>query len=161
MAGPAVTGLALHRLSLLELGLQAGAVGLYEAQLSLGVLGGLRVGETWSLRVLGAAGLHFYRNVGTSVLSEDPGADDELAYVGARLVLGYSFSRRARAAHRAFIGVVASVDEDLGRESQTVHYTRTPWLFGGEPEQRSSTHRLGQTTFAGLLLVGVELELLP
>ena len=151
--------MATHRFQWVELGLDCHATALFSAMAGMGAVGGLHLGSDFSVRLLGSAGMHAYHRVGSSLLSNDPGVSGSVPYAGGRLVLGYSFAGRKSSRHRAFIGLIAALDSDLERESKSVTYTADDWLFGNGSSKTSSTHAIGQTTLAGFLVAGVDLDL--
>jgi hypothetical protein len=156
--GLGFTMLATHRLTWLELGGECYGAALFSAMFAVGAVGGLHVGESFSVRALGSLGMHSYSHIGRGLLSEDPGISGSVPYAGGRLVLGYSFAGRARSAQRAFIGLIGTLDRDLDRKTKSVTYQSEDWLFGGTSEV-TSTHTIGQTTVAGFLVVGVDVDL--
>jgi hypothetical protein len=158
MGGPGFTMLATHRLEWFELGAECHGAALFSGMLGIGAVGGLHIGETFSVRALGSVGMHSYSHVGRGLLSDDPGISGSVPYAGGRLVLGYSFAGRKGSPHRAFIGLVGALDQDLERETRTVTYQSENWLFGGSSEV-TSTHTIGQTTIAGFLVGGVHVDL--
>jgi hypothetical protein len=158
MGGPGFTMLATHRLEWLELGAECYGAALFSGVLGIGAVGGLHIGESFSVRALGSVGMHSYSNVGGGLLSDDPGISGSVPYAGGRLVLGYSFTGRKSSPHRAFIGLVGALDQDLERETRTVSYQSENWFFGGSSEV-TSTHTIGQTTIAGFLVGGVDVDL--
>lgn len=158
VGGPGLTMLATHRLEWLELGAECHGAALFSGMLGIGAVGGVHIGETFSVRALGSVGMHSYSHVGRGLLSDDPGISGSVPYAGGRLVLGYSFAGRKSSPHRAFIGLVGALDQDLERETRTVTYQSDNWLFGGSSEV-TSTHTIGQTTLAGFLVGGLEVDL--
>lgn len=150
--------LATHRLKWLELGVDCYGAALSSGMFGLGAVAGLHLGEAFSVRALGSVGMHSYSAVGRGLLSDDPGSSGSVPYAGGRLVLGYSFAGRAGSPHRAFIGVVGVLDEDLKRETRAVTYQSENWIFGGSSEV-TSRHTIGQTTLAGFIVGGVALDL--
>jgi hypothetical protein len=150
--------LATHRLKWLELGGECYGAALFSAMFGVGAVGGLHVGESFSVRALGSLGMHSYSHVSGGLLTDDPGISGSVPYAGARLVLGYSFAGRAGSAQRAFIGLLGTLDRDLERETRSVTYQSRGWLTG-ETSEMTSTHTIGQTTIAGFLVVGVDLDL--
>jgi hypothetical protein len=150
--------LATHRVKWVELGVDCYGAALLSGMFGLGAVAGLHLGEAFSLRVLGSVGMHSYSAVGRGLLSDDPGISGSTPYAGGRLVLGYSFAGRKGSPHRAFIGVVGVLDEDLNRETRAVTYQSENWIFGGTSEV-TSRHTIGQTTLAGFIVGGVDLDL--
>jgi hypothetical protein len=150
--------LATHRLSWLELGVDCYGAALFSAMFGVGAVAGLRLGDAFSVRALGSVGMHSYSAVGRGLLSGDPGVSGSVPYAGGRLVLGYSFAGRERSPHRAFIGVLGVLDEDLQRRTRSVTYQAEAWIFGGSGEV-TTTHTIGQTTLAGFVVAGVEVDL--
>jgi hypothetical protein len=151
--------LATHRFEWIELGLECQGAALFSAMLGIGGVGGLHLGNDFSVRLLGSAGLHSYHGVGSGLLSNDPGVSGSVPYAGGRLVLGYSFAVRKNGPHRVVVGLIGAWDRDLDRKSKSVTYTTDDWLFGGGASDVTATHTIGQTTTAGFLVAGVEVDL--
>ncbi len=155
--GVGFTLMATHRFRFVELGLDGQAAAFVSRMAGVGAVGGLHLGEDFSLRLLGSAGVHTYGAVGKHLLSDDPGVSGTVPYAGGRVVLGYSFPARSRP-HRAFIGLLGGMDQDLARKQRAVTYIDEDWLFGGRTEQ-TSIHSVGQLTISGFVVAGVDLDL--
>ena len=155
--GPGFTLMATHRFHFLELGLDCQAAAFMSRMAGIGGVGGLHFGEDFSLRLLGSAGIHTYGAIGSQLLSNDPGVSGTVPYAGGRLVLGYSFPARSRLPHRAFIGLLGGIDQDLARKQRSVTYVEEGFIFGGTTIQ-TSTHTVGQLTMSGFLVAGVDLD---
>src|SRR5688500_264705 len=154
--GAALSLNLLHHLSFVEVGAELyGAAALGGRVGGLGALLGIHLGSDFSVRALAVAGVHSYSAVGRGFLSDDPGIGGSMAYVGGRLVLGYTFGRK----ERLFVVVLGLLDDDLERRRGSVTYTDTPWLFGDEPSTTTRHHSVGQTSFGILLTVGMGFDL--
>jgi hypothetical protein len=158
VGGAGAALLLTHRFGPFELGLDGQATALISSMLGVGADAGLHFGNDLSLRLLASAGVHSYAGVGRHLLSDDPGASGTVPYLGGRLVLGYSFPTRAGTRHRPFIGLIASLDDDLARDGKSVNYTQENWIFGGSSDA-TSTHTIGQATIGGFVVAGVDLDL--
>jgi hypothetical protein len=156
--GVAVSAQVTHRYHFLEVGGECHAAALFSSMLGVGGVAGFHFGNAFSVRLLGAAGVHLYDGVGRGLLTDDPGISGSLPYAGGRLVLGYSFPQR-RSGHRAFIGLAGMYDRDLARRTSAVTYREEDAFFGGDSYEATSTHTLGQTSVSGFLLAGVSLDL--
>jgi hypothetical protein len=157
--GMGVSALASHRISVIQLGIELNTSFLFSAMAGVGAVGGLHVGDNFSASVLGTVGMHHYSGIGRGLLSDDPGVTGSTPYVGGRLLVGYAF-RVSNPARRPFIGLLAGMDHDLDQRELSVRYQNENWFSGGTSEQ-TSTHHLGQTTYTGLFVGGIELDLAP
>jgi hypothetical protein len=124
--------------------------------LGVSALAGVHVGDDFSLRVLSTGGVHHYVGIGRGLISDDPGASGSTPYVGARVVLAYRW-RVSSVQRRPFFGLLGGLDQDLDQRDVTVTYSDGDYLT---PPSRS-THHLGQTTYTGLFVAGLELDLAP
>lgn len=162
-AGPSVTGLGVtlagtHRLHWLEVGVEGRATGPLPLALSAGGVMGLHVGRRLSLRILGASGARYYDRVGRSLLSEDPGVSGATPYVGARVLVGWSFERLTDRNHAGYLALMGVRDYDLERKTRSVTYTEYGWLFGTSSEV-TRTHTIGQTSLGVFVVGGVDFDL--
>jgi hypothetical protein len=154
-AGLGLSGLGTHRVSYFEFGLELNMSLLFSAMLGVGALAGVHVGDDFSLRVLSTGGVHHYLGVGRDLLSDDPGASGSTPYVGARVVLAYRW-RVSSVQRRPFFGLMGGLDQDLDQRDVTVRYSDDYYT-----PPSTSRHHLGQTTYTGLFVAGLELDLAP
>jgi len=158
--GSAVGGMAFsmmltHDIGMLELGIEADMILLKSLVYGAGVLGGIRVGDDVSFRVLATGGVHYYDDLYRDYSSNDPGVSGSVPYIGARWLFGYRF-KVSSTKRRPWLGVIGLLDHDLFRERKTVVYSPD----GGFTENRAS-HELGQLTYAVLVMAGWEIDLTP
>jgi hypothetical protein len=157
--GSSVTGMAFnlmvtHDIGMLELGVEGDMVLLRSFMYGVGALGGIRVGDDVSFRVLATGGVHYYEGLYRDHTAGDPGVSGSVPYIGARWLFGYRF-KVSSTKRRPWLGVMGLLDHDLFRETQSVTYS--PDGFS----ETTTRHELGQLTYAVLVMAGWEVDLTP
>lgn len=101
--------------------------------------------------LLATAGAHNYSHWGSALFSDDPGVSATLPYVGGLAQATYLFSPNR---HGHFcLGVMGSLDTDLGRTRRQYSYTETGWL-SGETSTAFADHTAGGTRYSIALSIG-------
>ena len=154
--GVVVDLLYLGRIGQIGLGgnVQLGAELFGQTHVALApVLGGfLPMPRRFDVGIFGTAGVHFYKDVGTSELfSQDPGFSATLPFAGVRGVFAVALGKGP--AHFT-LGCQAFLDVDLMNEVRTYSYDDYPWLFGGQSETITVTHTAGTVRFGGIFALG-------
>jgi hypothetical protein len=137
-----------------------GATVLIDSMGSLSAVGGLCL-PLGPLRwdALAELGYNGYEDVGSGLLSDDPGASAVVPFAGARIGLLAPLPA-SRDGISAWIGISIHYAEDLRSETRTYTYINSPWFsLWADPDQEiTRTVRMGQSRLSMLVAVTVALQ---
>jgi hypothetical protein len=162
MEGRHSGGLALGVTSRVRYGVLTAGGSLQGATILLGSMGSLSAVAGLSvplgsvrLDVLAEVGGNAYAGVGSSFLSQDPGARALLPFVGARSAALLLVFRNARGVE-VWVGPALQYANDLETTSRTYTYRRqgSGWLFGNDRDEVvTRTVDVGQARYSVLAVV--------